>query len=93
MAINTVGIIGAGQMGNGIAQACAVAGIRVIMLDINDVAVERGIKSVADFAGASSSRASCGSRPCQARCEVTACRSEEKAPASMRMRRRAPSGR
>ena len=47
MAINTAGIIGAGQMGNGIAQACAVNGIRVIMLDINDPADERGIKNVA----------------------------------------------
>ena len=47
MAINTAGIIGAGQMGNGIAQACAVNGIKVIMLDINDAAVERGIKNVA----------------------------------------------
>ena len=47
MAIQTVGIIGAGQMGNGIAQACAVNGIKVIMLDINDAAVERGIKNVA----------------------------------------------
>ena len=46
MAINTAGIIGAGQMGNGIAQACAVNGIKVIMLDINDAAVERGIKNV-----------------------------------------------
>ena len=46
MAINTVGIIGAGQMGNGIAQACAVNGLGVIMLDINDAAVERGIKNV-----------------------------------------------
>ena len=43
--------------------------------------------------GASSISASAGSRPCQARCEVTAWRSEEKAPASMRMRRRAPCGR
>ena len=46
MTINTVGIIGAGQMGNGIAQACAVSGISVIMLDINDAAVERGIKTI-----------------------------------------------
>jgi len=29
MAIQTVGIIGAGTMGNGIAQACAVSGIDV----------------------------------------------------------------
>ena len=46
MAIQTVGIIGAGLMGNGIAQACATNGIKVIMLDINDAAIERGIKTV-----------------------------------------------
>ncbi|KAI1691939.1 3-hydroxyacyl-CoA dehydrogenase, NAD binding domain-containing protein [Ditylenchus destructor] len=32
MAIQTVGIIGAGTMGNGIAQACAVAGVKVVMV-------------------------------------------------------------
>ena len=47
MSINTVGVIGAGTMGNGIAQVCAVAGIDVIMLDINAAAVERGLAAVA----------------------------------------------
>jgi 3-hydroxybutyryl-CoA dehydrogenase len=47
MSIQTVGIIGAGTMGNGIAQACAVGGIAVLMLDINDAAIERGAKTVA----------------------------------------------
>jgi len=46
MSIQTVGIIGAGTMGNGIAQACAVSGIAVLMLDINEAAIERGIKAV-----------------------------------------------
>ena len=46
MAIQTVGIIGAGTMGNGIAQACAVAGIDATMQDINEAATERGLKSV-----------------------------------------------
>jgi 3-hydroxybutyryl-CoA dehydrogenase len=41
-AINTVGVIGAGTMGNGIAQACAVAGLDVAMVDVNDAAVARG---------------------------------------------------
>jgi 3-hydroxybutyryl-CoA dehydrogenase len=44
--INTVGIIGAGTMGNGIAQACAVAGVNALMIDINDAAIERGLKTV-----------------------------------------------
>lgn len=46
MTIKTVGIIGAGTMGNGIAQACAVAGVAVVMVDISDVAVERGMATV-----------------------------------------------
>jgi 3-hydroxybutyryl-CoA dehydrogenase len=47
MSITTVGIIGAGTMGNGIAQACAVSGIQVIMVDISDAAVAKGIATVA----------------------------------------------
>ena len=39
MSIQTVGIIGAGTMGSGIAQACAVAGVRVVMVDIAEAAV------------------------------------------------------
>ena len=46
MSINTVGIIGAGTMGNGIAQACAVAGIHVVMVDISDAAVAKGLATV-----------------------------------------------
>jgi 3-hydroxybutyryl-CoA dehydrogenase len=47
MAIQTVGIIGAGTMGNGIAQACAVAGVKVVMVDIAQAAVDKGIAAVA----------------------------------------------
>ena len=47
MAIQTVGIIGAGTMGNGIAQACAVSGINVVMVDISDAAVQKGLATVA----------------------------------------------
>ncbi|MCD2511033.1 3-hydroxybutyryl-CoA dehydrogenase [Comamonas endophytica] len=46
MAIQTVGIIGAGTMGNGIAQACAVAGIDVVLVDISDAAVQKGLATV-----------------------------------------------
>ena len=46
MAIQTIGIIGAGLMGNGIAQGCATNGLKVIMLDVNDAAIARGIKTV-----------------------------------------------
>ena len=46
MGITTVGIIGAGTMGNGIAQACAVSGINVVMVDISEAAVAKGIATV-----------------------------------------------
>jgi len=46
-AIDTVGVIGAGTMGNGIAQACAVAGIDVVMIDIDEPAVARGKSAIA----------------------------------------------
>ncbi|WP_027996790.1 3-hydroxybutyryl-CoA dehydrogenase [Simplicispira psychrophila] len=46
MDITTVGIIGAGTMGNGIAQACAVSGINVVMVDISDAAVQKGLATV-----------------------------------------------
>ncbi|VVE64244.1 3-hydroxybutyryl-CoA dehydrogenase [Pandoraea captiosa] len=47
MTIQHVGIIGAGTMGNGIAQACAVAGLSVTMVDISDAAVQKGVATIA----------------------------------------------
>ena len=47
MSIQTVGIIGAGTMGNGIAQACAVSGVNVVMVDISEAAVAKGLATVA----------------------------------------------
>ncbi len=46
MAIQTVGVVGAGTMGNGIAQACAVAGINVVMVDISEAAVQKGLATI-----------------------------------------------
>jgi 3-hydroxybutyryl-CoA dehydrogenase len=46
MSIQTVGIIGAGTMGNGIAQACAVAGIQAVVQDVNEAALERAMKTI-----------------------------------------------
>jgi 3-hydroxybutyryl-CoA dehydrogenase len=46
MSMQHIGVIGAGTMGNGIAQICAVAGLRVTMVDVSDAAVERGIKAL-----------------------------------------------
>jgi 3-hydroxybutyryl-CoA dehydrogenase len=46
--ISAVGIIGAGTMGNGIAQACAVVGINAILQDVNAIALEKALKTVAN---------------------------------------------
>jgi 3-hydroxybutyryl-CoA dehydrogenase len=45
-AIRKVGVIGAGTMGSGIAQACAVAGLPVAMIDVSDAAVARGVGAI-----------------------------------------------
>ncbi|HEY1329178.1 MAG TPA: 3-hydroxybutyryl-CoA dehydrogenase [Casimicrobiaceae bacterium] len=42
----SIGVIGAGTMGNGIAQACAVAGLDVTMVDIDEAAVSRGTAAI-----------------------------------------------
>ena len=47
MSVQKVGVIGAGLMGNGIAQACAVAGLQVVMVDVNDAAIQRGTITIA----------------------------------------------
>jgi 3-hydroxybutyryl-CoA dehydrogenase len=44
--IKKVGVIGAGTMGNGIAQACATAGLRAAMIDVAEVAIERGMAAI-----------------------------------------------
>jgi len=45
--INRVGVIGAGAMGNGIAQACAAVGLDAVMIDVQDAAVARGLATIA----------------------------------------------
>ncbi len=42
----TIGVIGAGTMGTGIAQACAVVGLSVTMIDVDEAAVTRGRNAV-----------------------------------------------
>jgi 3-hydroxybutyryl-CoA dehydrogenase len=46
MEIKTFGVIGAGQMGNGIAQVAAMSGLAVIMNDIKAEFVERGLANI-----------------------------------------------
>jgi 3-hydroxybutyryl-CoA dehydrogenase len=47
MNIKSVGVVGAGTMGNGIVQVCAAAGLKVIMQDIGEAQVERGLNTIA----------------------------------------------
>lgn len=49
MEIKTIGVLGAGVMGNGIAQVAAQSGYNVILRDIEDRFVENGIKNVDKF--------------------------------------------
>ncbi len=46
MQIQTIGVVGAGTMGNGIAQAFAVAGYPVVLNDIAQAPLDRGMKNV-----------------------------------------------
>jgi len=46
MTINVLGVVGAGQMGSGIAQVAAACGLSVVMNDVNDEFVERGYKTI-----------------------------------------------
>ena len=48
MAIDTIGIIGSGLMGTGIAQVCAASGLKVIVRDIDQAALTRSTQSIAD---------------------------------------------
>jgi 3-hydroxybutyryl-CoA dehydrogenase len=51
--IKVFGVIGAGQMGNGIAQVAAMSGLNVIMNDIKQEFVDKGLKNVAGLLGRS----------------------------------------
>ena len=46
MEVKTFGVIGAGQMGNGVAQVAAMSGLQVIMNDIKEEFVESGIQTI-----------------------------------------------
>ncbi len=46
MEIKTIGVLGAGTMGNGIVQVAAQSGYNVIMRDIEDAFVQRGMQAI-----------------------------------------------
>jgi len=49
MEIKAIGVLGAGSMGNGIAQVAAQAGYHVVMRDIEERFVENGLKAIDKF--------------------------------------------
>ena len=53
MEVKTFGVIGAGQMGAGIAQVAAISGLYVIMNDIKPEFVEKGLASITKILGRS----------------------------------------
>src|SRR5213075_1973734 len=44
--IRTIGVLGAGTMGHGIAQVAAAAGFQVVLRDIDQSAVDKGLQSI-----------------------------------------------
>ncbi|MGA8830148.1 MAG: 3-hydroxybutyryl-CoA dehydrogenase [Desulfomonilaceae bacterium] len=46
MGVNVFGVVGAGQMGNGIAHVAAVSGLEVIMNDVKQEFVDKGLKII-----------------------------------------------
>ena len=49
MEVKTFGVIGAGQMGSGIAQVAAQSGLKVILNDIKEDFVQRGLTGISNF--------------------------------------------
>ena len=59
MEIRTIGVVGAGQMGNGIAHVFALAGFDVQMNDISAEALDRAVSTIRANLGAGSRTAAC----------------------------------
>ena len=47
MSVNKMGVVGAGQMGNGIAQVAASVGLTVVMQDVSQASLDKGIATIA----------------------------------------------
>ncbi len=45
--IKKIGVVGAGSMGQGIAQVCASADYEVLLFDVDPLAIEKGIQNIA----------------------------------------------
>ncbi|WP_293759983.1 3-hydroxybutyryl-CoA dehydrogenase [uncultured Aquitalea sp.] len=51
MNVQQVGVIGAGTMGNGIAQVFAMKGFEVILVDVSDAALQKGLAAIGNSLG------------------------------------------
>jgi 3-hydroxybutyryl-CoA dehydrogenase len=51
VSVQHIGVIGAGTMGNGIAQVCALSGLDVTMVDISDAVLAKGLTTINDSIG------------------------------------------
>jgi 3-hydroxybutyryl-CoA dehydrogenase len=49
MQIKTVGVLGCGLMGSGIAQVCAAAGYKTIVREVDDIAISKGLGRITTF--------------------------------------------
>ena len=49
MAIRSVGVLGCGLMGAGIAQVCAAAGYKTVVREVDDIALDKGIGRIKRF--------------------------------------------
>ncbi len=66
MQIKTFGVIGAGQMGSGIAQVAAASGLEVLMSDISEECIARGISSIRNNLKRSAEKGKCSEDECRA---------------------------
>lgn len=46
MIIQKLGVVGAGQMGNGIAQVAAASGLQIVMVDVAQAALDKGLATI-----------------------------------------------
>jgi 3-hydroxybutyryl-CoA dehydrogenase len=46
VSVRTIGVIGAGAMGSGIAEIAAISGLNVILIDVNDATLAKGLETI-----------------------------------------------
>jgi len=59
--IKSIGVVGAGQMGRGIAQVCATAGYQVLLADVDEPLLAAAVSKIREI-GRASCREKCRSR-------------------------------